>query len=136
MKPTYRLTRMLPSITLALALVSGAGLAFAAMAIPEDAPRQQSVAHRGESVDAAIRRTMGDLPFKESFLRSVFLEINAQAVQPGGKRLISGASFQVPNASDLRAHLDRVMGVPAPVAPQAAAVPAAPAEKRHWVRFP
>lgn len=134
MNRTNRFPRMLPLI--AMALVLGASAAFAAEAPTDEAPRQQVVALRGESVDGAIRRTMGDLPFKESFLRSVFLEVNAQAVQPGGKRLVAGAAFQVPNASDLRHHLDRVLGVPSPAAPQAAAVNAPPAEKRHWVRFP
>jgi len=134
MKPTHGPLRMLSSIALVLVLVAGAALAAPAPA--DEAPRQQAVARRGESVDAAIRRTMGDLPFKEAFLRSVFLEINGSAVQPGGKRLVTGATFQVPNASDLRTHLDRVMGVPPPAVQEASSVPAAPAEKRHWVRFP
>ncbi len=95
-------------------------------------PRQRTTALRGETLDAAIRRTMGDMPFKESFLRGVFLELNAGAVQPGTTRLIAGAQLQVPHLDDLRSHLQRVLG------PQQASAPAAPvpADKRHWVRFP
>jgi Tfp pilus assembly protein FimV len=98
----------------------------------EGPPRQRTTALRGETLDAAIRRTMGDMPFKESFLRGVFLEINAGAVQPGTTRLIAGAQLQVPHLEDLRSHLQRVLG------PQMAggAATAAPAEKRHWPRFP
>jgi hypothetical protein len=95
--------------------------------------RQRTTALRGETLDAAIRRTMGDMPFKEAFLRGVFLEINAGAVQPGTTRLIAGAQLQVPHLEDLRSHLQRVLGPQQAPAPQAAA-PAA--DKRHWVRFP
>ncbi len=97
----------------------------------EGPPRQRTTARRGETIDAAIRRTMGDMPFKESFLRGVFLEINAGAVQPGTTRLIAGAQLQVPHLEDLRSHLQRVLGPQQPAAPQTAS-----ADKRHWVRFP
>ncbi len=100
----------------------------------EGPPRQRTTALRGETLDAAIRRTMGDMPFKESFLRGVFLEINAGAVQPGTTRLIAGAQLQVPHLDDLRSHLQRVLGPQVPAASQAAAPPSA--DKRHWVRFP
>ena len=100
----------------------------------EGPPRQRTTALRGETLDAAIRRTMGDMPFKESFLRGVFLEINAGAVQPGTTRLIAGAQLQVPHLDDLRSHLQRVLGPQVPAASQAAAPN--PADKRHWVRFP
>jgi len=100
----------------------------------EGPPRQRTTALRGETVDAAIRRTMGDMPFKESFLRGVFLEINAGAVQPGTTRLIAGAQLQVPHLDDLRSHLQRVLGPQTSAAAQAAAP--TPADKRHWVRFP
>ncbi len=96
--------------------------------------RQQTTARRGETVDAAVRRTLGDMPFKENFLRGVFLEINAAALQPGTTRLIAGAPLQVPNLEDLRSHLQRVLG-PQQVATSQVAAPAAP-DKRHWVRFP
>lgn len=107
----------------------------------EGPPRQRTTALRGETLDAAIRRTMGDMPFKESFLRGVFLEINAGAVQPGTTRLIAGAPLQVPHLEDLRSHLQRVLGpqqpTPAQVQAQAAQAAAqAAADKRHWVRFP
>lgn len=100
----------------------------------EGPPRQRTTALRGETLDAAIRRTMGDMPFKENFLRGVFLELNAGAVQPGTTRLIAGAQLQVPHLEDLRSHLQRVLGPQQALAAQAAA-PAA-ADKRHWVRFP
>ncbi|MEY4713005.1 MAG: hypothetical protein RIS88_2455 [Pseudomonadota bacterium] len=100
----------------------------------EGPPRQRTTAQRGETLDAAIRRTMGDMPFKENFLRGVFLELNAGAVQPGTTRLIAGAQLQVPHLEDLRSHLQRVLGPQQAMAAQAAA-PAA-ADKRHWVRFP
>ncbi len=112
------------------------------------APRARAVAGRNETVDAAVRRTLGDLPFKESFLRGVFLELNAAAVQPGTMRLVAGAPLQLPNVADLRAHLQRVLGtppgahaaVPAHAGAQAHAAPApgtpAMAERRAWVRFP
>jgi hypothetical protein len=100
----------------------------------EGPPRQRTTALRGETLDAAIRRTMGDMPFKESFLRGVFLEINAGAVQPGTTRLVAGAQLQVPHLDDLRSHLQRVLGPQVPAASQAAAPN--PADKRHWVRFP
>jgi len=100
----------------------------------EGPPRQRTTALRGETLDAAIRRTMGDMPFKESFLRGVFLEINAGAVQPGTTRLIAGAQLQVPHLDDLRSHLQRVLGPQVPTASQVAAP--TPADKRHWVRFP
>ncbi len=100
----------------------------------EGPPRQRTTALRGETVDAAIRRTMGDMPFKESFLRGVFLEINAGAVQAGTTRLIAGAQLQVPHLDDLRSHLQRVLGPQVPAASQASAP--TPADKRHWVRFP
>jgi hypothetical protein len=100
----------------------------------EGPPRQRTTALRGETLDAAIRRTMGDMPFKESFLRGVFLEINAGAVQPGTTRLIAGAQLQVPHLDDLRSHLQRVLGPQVPAASQTAAPPSV--DKRHWVRFP
>ena len=100
----------------------------------EGPPRQRTTALRGETVDAAIRRTMSDMPFKESFLRGVFLEINAGAVQAGTTRLIAGAQLQVPHLDDLRSHLQRVLGPQTSAAAQAAAP--TPADKRHWVRFP
>ncbi len=95
-------------------------------------PRVRVTAKRGESLDAVIRRTMGDSPFKESFLRGAYLELNAGAVQPGTTRLIAGAQVQVPNLEDLRNHLQRVLG------PQQAshAADPAPADKRHWIRYP
>lgn len=107
----------------------------------EGPPRQRTTALRGETLDAAIRRTMGDMPFKESFLRGVFLELNAGAVQPGTTRLIAGAQLQVPHLEDLRSHLQRVLGpqqpTPAQIAAQAAqASTQAAADRRHWVRFP
>jgi len=100
-------------------------------------PRQQTTARRGETVDAAIRRTMGDMPFKENFLRGVFLELNAAALQPGTTRLIAGAPLLVPHLEDLRSHLQRVLGPQQVAAPHGAAptAPAAP-DRRHWVRFP
>lgn len=103
----------------------------------EGPPRLRTTALRGETLDAAIRRTMGDMPFKESFLRGVFLEINAGAVRPGTTRLIAGAQLQVPHLEDLRSHLQRVLGPQAPVAGSSSApAAAAAADKRHWVRFP
>jgi hypothetical protein len=89
---------------------------------------------RGETLDAAIRRTLGDMPLKESFLRGVFLEVNAGAVQPGTTRLIAGAQLQVPHLDDLRSHLQRVLGPQTSATAQAATPPSA--DKRHWVRFP
>ncbi len=108
------------------------------------APRARAVAGRNETVDAAVRRTLGDLPFKESFLRGVFLELNAAAVQPGTMRLVAGAPLQVPNVADLRAHLQRALGTSPGAAAHAAAQahPAAapganvPGDRRAWVRFP
>jgi hypothetical protein len=100
----------------------------------EGPPRQRTTALRGETLDAAIRRTMGDMPFKESFLRGVFLEVNAGAVQPGTTRLIAGAQLQVPHLDDLRSHLQRVLGPQTSATAQAATPPSA--DKRHWVRFP
>ena len=98
----------------------------------EGPPRVRVTAKRGETLDAVIRRTMGDSPFKESFLRGAYLEINAGAVQPGTTRLIAGAQVQVPNLEDLRNHLQRVLG------PQQAshAADPAPSDKRHWIRYP
>lgn len=112
--------------------------ALPAHATADDAPRRQVVALRGETVDAAIRRTMGDLPFKEAFLRGVFLEINASAVQPGTMRLVTGAPLQVPTAADLRHHLERMLAPVSPAGPQSSpASGSAPAgDRRHWVRFP
>ncbi len=104
----------------------------------EGPPRQRTTALRGETLDAAIRRTMGDMPFKENFLRGVFLELNAGAVQPGTTRLVAGAQLQVPHLEDLRSHLQRVLGPQQPAASQSAANAAAQAaaDKRLWVRFP
>ncbi|MFY8102568.1 MAG: hypothetical protein ACOVK6_00570, partial [Ramlibacter sp.] len=111
--------------------------ALPAPAQAEGPPRQRTTAQRGETLDAAIRRTMGDMPFKENFLRGVFLELNAGAVQPGTTRLIAGAQLQVPHLEDLRSHLLRVLGPQQPVASQSAANAAAQAaDKRLWVRFP
>lgn len=99
------------------------------------APRVRVTAQRGETLDAVIKRTMGDMPFKESFLRGVFLEINAGAFQSGTTRLIAGAQVQVPNLEDLRSHVQRVLG-PSAAAASASAPAAAPPDRRHWVRFP
>jgi hypothetical protein len=110
-------------------------------ALPPQAPGQTEgpirvrvTALRGETVDAVIRRTMGDMPFKENFLRGVFLELNAAAVQPGTTRLIVGSQLQVPHLEDLRSHLQRLLG-PSQSAGTTAPASAA-ADKRHWVRFP
>lgn len=159
MKPRHRLPCLLSSMVFVLAL--GTGHARAAdvpasaagsstrqamenllttlppTAQADDAARVRVTARRGETVDGIIRRTMGDLPFKEAFLRGVFLEINASAVQPGTMRLVAGAQLQVPNLSDLRSHLQRVLDMPASAGrPAEAASAPSPADKRHWVRFP
>ena len=101
----------------------------------EGPTRVRVTALRGETVDAAIRRTMGDMPFKENFLRGVFLELNAAAVQSGTTRLIAGAQLQVPHLEDLRSHLQRVLGPTQSAGATPAPAPAA-ADKRHWIRFP
>lgn len=99
-------------------------------------PRIRVTAQRGETLDAVIKRTMGDMPFKESFLRGVFLEINAGAFQSGTTRLVAGAQLQVPHLEDLRSHVQRVLGPVAVPAAPASAPQTASADKRHWVRFP
>lgn len=99
-------------------------------------PRVRVTAQRGETLDAVIKRTMGDMPFKESFLRGVFLEINASAFQSGTTRLVAGAQLQVPHLEDLRSHVQRVLGPVAVAAVPASAPQTASADKRHWVRFP
>jgi len=100
-------------------------------------PRMRMVAGRNETVDTAVRRSMGDMPFKDAFLRGVFLEINAAAVQPGTMRLIPGAPLQVPTVADLRGHLQRVLGASAPSsAPANRGAATLANDKRHWVRFP
>ncbi|MFD0668473.1 hypothetical protein ACT80S_12190 [Ramlibacter sp. MAHUQ-53] len=98
-------------------------------------PRQRVTARKGETVDALIKRTMADSPFKEAFLRGAFLELNAAALEPGTTRLAAGAQLQLPNLSDLREHLQRVLG-PQPGAARAAASAPPPADRRAWVRFP
>ncbi len=102
----------------------------------EAPPRRQVQARRGETVDAAIRRTMGDLPFKEAFLRGVFLEVNASVIQPGTLRLVPGAQFQVPTVVDLRHHLERMLAPAPPAEPREGAAAPSDTGRRQWVRFP
>lgn len=104
--------------------------------VADGVPRQRVAAQRNESVESVIRRTMADSPFKEAFLRGVFLEINAAALQPGTTRFAAGAQVQVPTVADLREHLQRVIG-PQPGGNGASAASAsAPGDRRAWVRFP
>ena len=76
------------------------------------AGRQRVTARRGETLDGVIRRTMGDSPFKEAFLRGVFLELNAGAFHTGTTRLLPESTLFVPNVADLRSHLTRVFFAP------------------------
>ena len=65
----------------------------------------------GETLDGIIRRTLGDLPFKESFLRALFVQVNPRAYPNGNvQRLDPGTPLNVPSVADLRAALRRSLG--------------------------
>ncbi len=131
---------------------------------PATDARTTTAVRAGETLDVIIRRTLGDTPFKENFLRAAFVEANPRLYPNGNiQRLPTGTLVQVPSAADLRRHLLRALGPeraaalaarakPAvPLAPDptpvvtaapppsaAAAVPPAPPRPDHrgWVRFP
>ena len=117
----------------------------------------------GETLDVIVRRTMGDLPFKESFMRALFVEVNPRAYPNGNvQRLDPGTPLNVPSLADVRAALQRSLGPAraaalrgnaAPPAGSAAAasanmaqavppavlvLPPPPPKPDHrgWVRFP
>jgi hypothetical protein len=116
-----------------------------ASAVPVRSARTQVVARAGESLDALIRRTQGDSPFKEVLLRRAFTELNPQAfVRGSAHRLVAGAVLQVPGPADVMALLDERQSAPLNLLPGAAMSGvgsvrqdvSGPEERRKWVRFP
>lgn len=98
--------------------------------------RMQVTVRRGESLNAVIRRTFPDTPYKDDVVRRAFVQFNPSALARG--RLLAGTVLQVPTAQDLRLMVDGSQ----PRAPEAAAPAqtgvsrAVEDERRKWVRFP
>jgi Tfp pilus assembly protein FimV len=119
-----------------------------ARATPAAAPagRTQVVVRPGETLDGIIRRTLAESPYKETWLRRAFVQLNPAAFERGNThRLKAGAVLLVPTDGDVLALLDD--GRPAPGVPSAASTgagtsagmsqaPSAADERRKWVRFP
>lgn len=132
-----------PRITQALeSLLGSLGPGEVLEAGPETV-RARVVVRRNESLEAVIRRSLGELPGREKALRNAFIEVNPQAF-PGGvvRRMAAGTELMVPAVADLRRHLQpSPMPPPAMSASAAASKPAPPSapagpDKKHWVRFP
>jgi len=124
---------------------AGTGAGAGAAAGPARGSRAQVVVRAGDSLDAVIRRTLGDSPFKEALLRRAFVDLNPQAFVNGQPhRLAAGAVLLVPGPQDVLALLDErspaSMGRPAGASelPGSGArhSPTAAEERRKWVRFP
>jgi pilus assembly protein FimV len=127
-----------------------------------DAGRTTTAVRAGETLDVIIRRTMGDMPFKDSLMRAAFVNANPRAYPNGNiQRLPTGTVLNVPSMADLRLLLARSLGPErvaalraaqaAPSATQAAAAASAARaasaaaafppppprpDHRGWVRFP
>jgi ethanolamine ammonia-lyase large subunit len=70
---------------------------------PATDARTTTAVRAGETLDVIIRRTLGDTPFKENFLRAAFVEANPRLYPNGNiQRLPTGTLVQVPSAADLR----------------------------------
>ena len=96
---------------------------------------------RGDTLDRIIRRTLGDTPFSDTFLRKAFVQLNPQAFRASGNpNLISaGSALRVPTAAQLqqlmRAHYPHSAAVQDAGHDPAAHAIDAEARKR-WVRYP
>lgn len=128
-----------PGETIELSANSAAAMAAA---------RKTVVVGRGETLDSVIRRSMGEQPFKEAYIRGILVELNPKAF-PGGptSRLAPGTSLMVPTTDDLLrpllAHSAAATATPTaagaaprPPGPAAAAPPPTGPDRRGWVRFP
>jgi Tfp pilus assembly protein FimV len=111
-------------------------------------PRNTVVVQRGETLDAIMRRTVKDLPFRDEALRKAFMSLNPEAfVQGSPHRLHAGASLRVPTLEDVLVS-SNLIPVRSQAAPAAAPSPdeahhtTSPGpypramERRHWVRYP
>lgn len=94
-----------------------------------------------ETLESVIRRTLPDLPLKDTVVRSAFIQLNPQAFPVRSVTVIrAGSVLQVPNADDLRATAMRgspsaqalFLGGGMADAPREVTAE----EKRQWVRFP
>lgn len=109
--------------------------------------RLQVTVRRGESLDALIRRSLPDLPFKDVFLRQAVLDMNPGVLRAGAtQRLAAGTVLQLPSLDDLIRLLGAAPASPSPGAGTAphgsdSARPAHQAasaanERKRWVRYP
>lgn len=96
---------------------------------------------RTETLESVIRRSMPELPLKDTVVRQAFMQLNPQAFPVRNVTVIrAGTVLQVPNADDLRAVAMRespsavslFLGNSFTQAPREVT----PEEKRQWVRYP
>lgn len=105
-------------------------------------PSLQTVTvRRGETLDGVIRRTLAHLPFKDDFLRTVFVAVNPTAFVAGSPhRLKAGAVLQVPSLQDVRRVWMQQAGIQEPESLKTASPSAHTGSvtdpRQDWVRFP
>ncbi len=138
-----------PAAMEALERLVGRPVAGTAAGPSRSGTRDTVTVQRGETLDAVMRRTMKDTPFRDEALRKAFVTLNPNAFAQGSPhRLQAGASLRVPTLDDVlaSANLNLVSArAPAPSVtppPEEAHRAAAPGpdprvmERKHWVRYP
>lgn len=97
---------------------------------------------RTETLESVIRRSVPQLPLKDSVVRQAFIQLNPQAFPVRNVTVIrAGTVLRVPNTDDLRTVAIRESPSAASLflgnsLPQEAPLEETREEKRQWVRFP
>lgn len=94
--------------------------------------------HRGESIDAIVRKYYGRLPFKPSLMKRLITRLNPHAIMHKDKtKLLAGKTLTLPDATLVRTALLRDTGTPpAPQSDTRASSQDAEADSSTWVRYP
>lgn len=97
---------------------------------------------RGDTLDRVIRRTLGETPFSDAFLRKAFVQLNPHAFRASGNpNLISaGSTLHVPTAAQLQqlmhAHYPHSAAVQGAGHDSTTAHATDAEARKRWVRYP